>query len=434
VLSHISSTLCYCSTRPRDEAIERVLDAWCDLYHSAVLWRHSAILVVLSRISSQPRLTESRVDQSGLLSNNSLIGGLQSPPSGWFEAVVQASVYVAALESKNESLAFQQLAVTHAAHDSLTWTFHGTRNFGNIFKAAQDIITIINITESDNRYWRAAAIGRKAAVRVANARQDDKLNNFVNYVYLPATPGVYQRTPGSAFVAPDTPQARYLRTFGGIGDATKFRAPPPPSVNSSGYEALLNYVKSVGERNSTVRNAYDTETAFFWRESSPIQWNRLASNVIGNRYAKDVVSSAKFYAQLNYAHANAAIAGWDSKAHYNSWRPVTAIRRTDIWLPSGRNVSNPAWTPLLDPTPNHQEYVSTHATFGGAAAAVIKVWNGGRDGIDIVQSTNATGTSRGVLSRRFTSLRQAVKENGDSRVFGGVSSRVCGCCGERLGC
>jgi len=252
------------------------------------------------------------------------------------------------------------------------------------------------------------------------------LNNFVNYVYQPATPGVYQRTPGSAFVAPDTPQARYLRTFGGIGDVTKFRAPPPPSVNSTGYEAILNYVKSQGERNSTVRKPFDTETAFFWRESSPIQWNRFAHQVIGNRYAKDVLSSAKFYAQLNYAHANAAIAGWDSKGYYNTWRPVTAVRRTDIWLPSKRNVSNPTWTPLLDPTPNHQEYISTHATFGGAAAAVIRAWNGGKDEINITQSTNATGSpALGVLSRSYTSIKRAVKENGDSRVFGGVSSPEC---------
>jgi hypothetical protein len=378
----------------------------------------------------------SRVDQSGLLSNNTLIGGLQSPPSGWFEAIVQASIYVAAVNTKNESLAFQQLAVSHAAHNSLTWTFHGTRNFGNIFKAAQDILGKIGISEQDNAYWRAAAIGRKAAARVTSARQDDGLNDFVNYVYHPAIPGVYQRTPGSAFVAPDTPQARYLRPFGGLYNITKFRAPPPPLLNSSAYEGFLNYTKAQGEKNSTVRTPYDTETAFFWRETSTIQWNRLASNVIGNRYATDVLTSATFYLQLNYAFANAAIAGWDTKSYYNTWRPITAIRRTDVWLPSGKNVSVPTWTPLLDPTPNHQDYISTHATFGGAAAAVIRKWNGG-DKIDIQQSTNGTGAGLGVLTRHYTSLKHAVKENGDSRVLGGIhfqfSSDVGALVGDAVG-
>ncbi|KAK4613799.1 hypothetical protein CLAFUW4_09638 [Fulvia fulva] len=323
------------------------------------------------------------VSASGSLANNTLIGGLQSPPPGWFEAVVQASMYAAALESKHEDLAFQQLAVSHAAHNSLTWIFHGTRNFANIFTFMQNATRDIGISESDKSYGKAAKIGQKAALKVTNARQDDRLNNFVNYIYGPMEPGVYQRTPGG-LTAPDTPQARYLRTFGGLGDVTRFRAPAPPAVNSSGYEEILNYVKAKGEQNSTARTALETETAYFWRESSPIQWNRLAINVVGNKYSKDVVKSAKFFAQVNYALANAAIAGWDSKSFWDSWRPVTAIRRTDVWLPSGNNVSMPTWTPLLSPTPNHQEYTSTHACFGAAAAAVIKIWNNNQDTIDVM--------------------------------------------------
>lgn len=332
--------------------------------------------------------------------------------------MVQAAIYVTALETADEELAFQQLAVSHAAHDSLTWMFHGTRNFGNIFKSMQSITARIGIPSTDSGYWRATYIGRNASVRVTNARQNDRLNNFVDYVYGPMSPGVYQQTPGAEFTAPDTPQARYLRTFGGIGDITRFRAPAPPAVNSSGYEALLTYVKTHGEQNSSIRTFHETETAYFWRESSPIQWNRFAHNVLGTRYATSIASSAKFYLQLNYAMANAAIAGWDSKSAWNTWRPVTALRRTDIWLASGANVSAPSWTPLLSPTPNHQEYTSTHATFGAAAAAVIRAWNNGSDVIDIVQSTN--GTRVGPLSRRYTSIAQAVKDNGDSRVLGGI--------------
>jgi hypothetical protein len=109
-----------------------------------------------------------------------------------------------------------------------------------------------------------------------------------------------------------------------------------------------------------------------------------------------------------------------SRFFYNTWRPVTAIRRTNGSLPSRRNVSDPNWTPLLNPTPSHQEYLSTHATFGGAAAAVIRNWKGG-DAINITYSSNITVDNVGVITRRITSLSAAAKENGDSRVFGGVS-------------
>ena len=99
---------------------------------------------------------------------------------------------------------------------------------------------------------------------------------------------------------------------------------------------------------------------------------------------------------------------------------MTAIRRTDIWLPSRRNISDPTWTPLLTPTPDHQEYFSTHGVFGGAAAAEIRDWNR-RDAINVTVSGNSTVASVGVITRRITSLSEAAKENGDSRVFGGVS-------------
>lgn len=357
------------------------------------------------------------MDQSSALTNNSLIGGLQSPPSGWLNAIVQGAVYVAALESQSEDLAFQQLAVSHAAHNSLNWIFHGTRNFANVYDSMAFIVSRIGINDTCEEYGLAAAIGQAAALRVTNARQGDRLDNFLLYVFGPMEPGVYQRTPGG-LSAPDTPQARYLRTFGGIGNVTQFRAPPPPAVDSPEYQGFVEYVKAQGDQNSTVRTPYDTETALFWRESSPIQWNRFAYNVIGDRYAANVLLAAKFAVQLNYALANAAIAGWDAKSFYNGWRPVTAIRRNDTWLPSGDTISKPDWTPLLSPTPNHQEYTSTHACFGGAAAAVIKAWNNGSDTINIHQTTNITG--RGVVARPYTSIQQAVKDNGDSRVFGGV--------------
>jgi hypothetical protein len=292
-----------------------------------------------------------------------------------------------------------------------------------------NITRLIGIPHDHENFTRAAEIGQAAALRAIVARTDDGLDNFVPYVFGPEIPGFYQRTPGGLSV-PDTPQARYLRTSGGIGNITRYRAPPPPSVNSSEYEEILQYVKDQGEQNSTARSAYDTETAYFWRESSPIIWNRFAYRVIGNKFVNDVLSSARFAAQVNYALANAAIAGWDSKSFHNTWRPVTAIRRTDIWLPSGNNVSDPTWTPLLSPTPNHQEYTSTHACFGAAAAAVITKWNGG-DEIDVIASTNATGA--GPLTRPYTSIRQAVKDNGDSRVFGGIHFQFASDVGSEVG-
>lgn len=214
-------------------------------------------------------MEHNRVDQTAVLVNGSIIGGLQSPPLGWCGAIVQGAVYIAAINSQNESLAFQQLAASHAAHDTLISIFHGTRLYATVDSKLKAILGPIGIDQSSVDDQRATDIGRKAAVNIKIARSDDGINHFVDFVHAPAVPGVYEQTPGGSPL-PDNPQARYIRPFGGLGDATRFRAPPPPSVNSSGYEDILLYVKQQGERNSTLRRPYDTETAYFWREYAPM--------------------------------------------------------------------------------------------------------------------------------------------------------------------
>jgi PAP2 superfamily len=149
-------------------------------------------------------------------------------------------------------------------------------------------------------------------------------------------------------------------------------------------------------------------------------WNRIAAAFIGDSLTTNVLASAKFFAQLNFALANAGIAAWHVKFQTSNWRPVTAIQRTDIWLSTGLNVSDPTWVPLLSPTPSHPDYPSTHATFGGAGSAVIRAYNKGSDTIDVTVSSNVTLNNRGVITRTYTNLTEAAIENGESRVFGGI--------------
>lgn len=176
---------------------------------------------------------------------------------------------MAATKSAKKSLAFQQLAVSHAAHDTLLWTFHGTRLYATVNSKLKAVLDPIGLDPSSPDGISARDIGREAARTVVVARADDGINYFVDYTQKPAAPGVYQATPGGSPI-PDTPQAQFVRLFGGLGDVKRFRAPPPPNVTSPEYEPYLNFVKAQGARNSTVRKAFDTETAYFWRESSPM--------------------------------------------------------------------------------------------------------------------------------------------------------------------
>ena len=180
---------------------------------------------------------------------------------------MQGAVYQAAVKSTRESLEFQQLAVSHAAHNALLWLFHGSRLYNPVDAALRAVIPLIGLDPNSAKGKEAARFGQIAASKVAYARSDDKITNFVDFAYGPKEPGIYQQSPDSN-PFPDTPQARFVTPFAALGDISGFRAPPPPKTNSKEYEAQLLYVKEQGSLNSTVRTPYDTDTAYFWRESS----------------------------------------------------------------------------------------------------------------------------------------------------------------------
>ncbi len=105
--------------------------------------------------------------------------------------------------------------------------------------------------------------------------------------------------------------------------------------------------------------------------------------------------------------------------YHNAWRPITAIRRNETWLASGRDVYDPDWLPLLTPTPPHPEYVSGHSALAGAAAEVLRHHLGDEIALNITSTTNRD--NRGTISMHFTSLKKMVEDTSNGRVWGGVS-------------
>jgi membrane-associated phospholipid phosphatase len=70
--------------------------------------------------------------------------------------------------------------------------------------------------------------------------------------------------------------------------------------------------------------------------------------------------TARLFAALNTAQADAFIACWDTKYVYWSLRPVTAIRR----------LIDPTWSSYIV-TPPFPSYTSGHSTTSGAASTVL---------------------------------------------------------------
>ena len=130
-----------------------------------------------------------------------------------------------------------------------------------------------------------------------------------------------------------------------LNDSSQFRPGPPYAVTSKKYTADFNEVKALGGDDITTpsaRTAEQTEIALFWVESSPLQWNRIARTVSGAK-GLDMWENARLFGLLNMALADGYIGSFETKYHYNYWRPVTAIQTADTdGNPS--TSADPTWT------------------------------------------------------------------------------------------
>jgi len=196
----------------------------------------------------------------------------------------------------------------------------------------------------------------------------------------------------------------------------QFRPVAPVALNSAAYTAQYNQVKELGSASSATRTADQTNIARFWAAGGgtvtpPGMWNQIAQQLSVSQNTS-VEDSARMFALLNITLADAAIACWDTKAVYDSWRPETAIRSGNA---DGNNATDGQsdWMPLLT-SPEFQAYTSGHSTFSGAAATILAQFFG-TDQIGFTLTDSATG-----LTRSFDGLWAAAEEAGMSRIFGGI--------------
>ena len=289
-----------------------------------------------------------------------------------------------------------EAAIAGAAHATLVTLLPDSKA---IFDAALE--ERVRAITDDSRRTAGLEVGRTAAAAILTARQSDGENRTVQYT--PGTkPGDYCPTP------PDFKPAALVQ-WGSVTpfvlkSADQFRCPEPPAVNSSRALADLEEVKAIGGSKSATRTAEQSEIGRYWYESSPQGWNRIAREVLAARQF-DVWENARLFALLNLAMADGYIAGFDSKYHYNYWRPVTAIREG----------GDSEWLSCLS-TPPVPDYPSTHTVEGAAAAAVMaRFFN-----TDFISFSMTSGAPYPGITRKFWSFSEAARENAASRILCGI--------------
>ena len=258
------------------------------------------------------------------------------------------------------------------------------------------------------------AWGRQVAQDILSERAFDGSSFGVDY-RSSSGPGRWQSTP-PLFASALLPQWAKVKPFT-LNAPDQFRPPPPPTLGSEEWGKQFLQVKSLGSTNSTARQHEQTEIAWFWADgvgtqSPPGRWNDVAQQLVSAKRLR-LLESARLFALLNLALADAGIACWDAKFAYDWWRPITAIRAADT---DGNPATepDPNWTPLIV-TPPFPEHTSGHATFSSAAATVLAAVHGGDRFRFTLRSDGLFGTER-----RYRRFSDAASEAGISRVFGGI--------------
>jgi hypothetical protein len=273
------------------------------------------------------------------------------------------------------------------------------------------------------------ALGQYVAAQMLAWRASDGSSASVPYV-AGTDPGDWQPTPPNPpGTLPATPQWPYVTPFA-LTSGDQFRPGPPPQLTSADYTAAFQAVKALGGNGTTTpstRTPEQTEIAFFWAgvgvsNAGVAIWNQITQTVAAEHHLS-LANTARLFAQVGVANADAFIAGFDAKYAYNYWRPVTAIRAADT---DGNpdTTKDSTWTPLIT-TPNHPSFVSLHSAQSRAAAEALAAFFG-------TDQVGFTATWAGV-SRSFNKFTDAAKEAGKSRIYAGIHWSFDCAIGENVG-
>lgn len=299
-------------------------------------------------------------------------------------------------------------------------------------------------------------VGNQASDAVILLRSSDGSNHSepkIGVDYFPSdAPGEWRQDPITNNLTALGAKWNEVTTFV-LDTADQFRCAAPPLLSDTSYAMAFDEVKSVGGDGvitPTTRSSQNTETGIFWAYDGmpslcapPRLYNQVAIQILLDR-GVSTTNLIRILAKINVGMADTAIAAWESKYYYKFWRPVCAIRESDVGTgPSGlgdgnnQTVGDITFTPLGAPvsniesgqsfTPPFPAMPSGHASFGGCIFQILRdffqtdyitftfvsdEFNGKTIGSD--------GNVRPYKPRTYQKLSDAEDENGQSRMYIGI--------------
>jgi hypothetical protein len=267
------------------------------------------------------------------------------------------------------------------------------------------------LTSSDG----GVAAGAQAAAAIIQMREGDGAYPVPAPTFFGGTePGQWRPTVFNAAGQPSPMAGSWLatsRTFA-VRDSSQFFSGTPPRVTSREYTAEYNEVKALGRDVGSTRTPEQTAIAMFYSDGPPNYWNRTMRSLT-DMYITDVGDSARMFALVNIAMADAIMTSWQTKIYHNVWRPVTAIQLGDT-DGNRRTVGDPTWRPLFA-SPNYPDYSSGANSLSGAATEMLRLF---------FRTDRVNFSVIGVNSNRdYTRFSDVANDVVDARIYMGIHFR-----------
>jgi hypothetical protein len=341
-------------------------------------------------------------------------------------AIVHVAVHDAinALTRQYETYSAAPVAPTAGSAEAaaIAAAYHALKNLFSSQSSSLDALYVASLTDHGvSDADPGLEFGRSIAEHLLAIRADDHASEAQFDYIVPGAGqiGVWTRLGGAPALLPGWGQV----TPWVLRSGAQFRPEPPVDPTSGKYAKDYNEVQSIGLLSSQLRTNEQTQIALFWRASPAAIWSPILATVLPTQNL-DLSSTARAFALMYLAAADASIACWDAKYTYNFWRPFPAIVNGDL---DGNRATagDPMWQSLL-PTPPHPEYPSGHSTNSSAMATVLERLFGDDPGVPL--EVTLTG-----ITRQWLTFAEAVDEVIDARVYSGIHYRTSDEVGARLG-
>ncbi|WP_377641016.1 vanadium-dependent haloperoxidase [Oryzobacter terrae] len=252
-------------------------------------------------------------------------------------------------------------AVASAAHDVLV-RYYGAFSGQLDADLAASLARVPNVAAKA----KGVRIGKAAAAAMIASRAGDGYLDASRVYSKPPGIGVWQPPTGGVMAAA---WVGFLRPVVSIAPVV---LDGPDAVGTPAYRAHYDEVRLLGSATSTMRTAWQTQTAQFLNYITPLQYRDALCRHL-DAEPLSLAATTHLFARLDAATSTSVIAAWRLKFDVGFWRPFQAIHIADDG--DTMTVQDAAWAPLI-PNPAYSDYVSGHASVTAPFAETLRAMLG----------------------------------------------------------